>query len=209
VSNNQGYLYWDIDFLRGSPYLDGSTYECLKVPGAFTWRDVGGSMLARPAVAGNHLVQKVFRGARAGNERTSFEFGIKMYGDVLEEYFGVKRSRARGAVVYFCPYVWTEEVFTAISGQTYTLARPWAGDVVPGVTSSTHPISVFLDNTLSPSSVTFSGESFTANDTGEIAIRYMPAFRAIFTGEFQEDLADVNDINVSFSLSEVIKDGMI
>lgn len=204
-----GYLYWTSRHLKDYFYLDGKTWT---VHEGFDSIEIAESkesaLTVIPTAAGTHVLQKPFYypywNRSAG--RMMYEFQFDILGFDEEEFYRLKRASARGAAVYFVPFLWVEEVFGATDGDSLLLTRPVAWGIATGCTSGTHPASFFLDDVLDPSCASLTGQTLSALDTGTIAVRYTPAFRVIFTG-FSERYDGVNRVVASVSLREVVAFG--
>jgi hypothetical protein len=203
MSGGGGYLEWNAEFLVGNPFFDQSAL--LRGYSALSWKesDVIFSLLTH---AGTHILQKPYYGANRPLECPSFEFQASFEAGSETDYFLIRRAKRRGAAVYFCPYLWTEEVFDATSGEDYYLTRPLADGIVTGVTSTTHPLRIFLDDVEdngSPSA-TVSGQTVTAGATGILAIRYMPVFKVVVSG-LSDSLPAINGLDWQCSFNEAIE----
>jgi hypothetical protein len=208
MSGDGGFINWIPPFGHqglpqdGSIYLDGQFYR--------DWPEVEGGGLSVAAsdgvilletLARTHIVQVPYRGTAAPLVGDKREFGVRFLVDREEDFIRFELSRQVGRLIYFCPGLWLADIFPATSGSVYSLTRPLASAVVPGVTSITHPPRFYLDGVEDANAATVTGQSVLANDTGELAVWYMPAFRVVILG-FGYEIADVNDLRVSTTLSE-------
>ena len=196
-----GYLEWDRRVLVDYPYLDGRT-----LVGGFpeiTWEESEGLMVLK-MYDGSHRTQTLYVGDKAPTLKSAFTFNFSMLYDDEEDYFRVVRAARRGAVVWWCPYLWTEEVFNVTNGNTYTLSRPIASSVVPGVTAVTHPTTFYLDDTLDGGAASVTSQTVTAADTGELAVRYMPVFRVILANPQRFEVPETGALLGSVQLIECV-----
>lgn len=174
-----GYLTFADPWFDGQTYLDGRSFSLLDGPEGISWQADGAALLARRTLAGTHLTQRRYLGATAPNARTTYRFSTSFLAAAQEDVRAVLAAEGRGEVVYFCPFVYACEVFEVASGSTYKLSRPRASDVVPGVTTTTHPHGLVLDGVLTPGAATISGQTVTAAATGTLEVHYCPVFRVI------------------------------
>jgi len=207
MSGTDGFMTWDPPFghaglpADGSIYLDGYFHRDWPEAG-IEWRADDGVILI-PMLAGNNVVQVPYRGSKAPliGDKQVFTGGFLV--DQEEDFKQIEKAIAKGRAVYFCPGLWRVEMFPAVAGSTYTLTRPLAAGIVPNVTAITHPLTLWKDDVEDTNCATVAGQTVTAVETGEIAVRYMPAFRVVFT-EYSRAIAGVNDLGVTFALSEFV-----
>lgn len=203
-----GYFYFGERYLDVTPYLDGQSwvYNCL--PEGIGWQAQDDDFIhVIPTMAGTDALQKIFTDTEAADLPLHWRFSMQLQGVDSDEHFRLHRALGRGAAVYFVPGIWVEEVFTNMTnGETRALSRPLAEDIHPDVTSVTHPYQVYKDDVLDGTAASISGtplQVVTAAADGDIAIRYMPAFRVIAAG-ISENVPTQNGLVTIIQLREVV-----
>lgn len=200
--SGKGYVHWNADFFRGLPYLGG--YELSRRFGdGFSWDESEGVFLL-PTHGKTTIIQQPYVGESRPLELSAIEFKIPRLAVAEEDWFKVRRVKAKGAGAYFVPYLWTEEVFEAVNGQQYILGRKVAWSIAPGVSSITHPARYFVDDVENGAAATISGQMLTAAATGTLAVRYMPAFKVV-VGPIGHTVKQVNELQSQITLTEVLE----
>jgi hypothetical protein len=199
---SKGYLYWVAPFFRGLPYLGG--YELSrKFSDGLTWDENEGVFLL-PTHGKTTIVQRPYLGTGRPLELNAIEFKVPRLAIDEEDWFRIRRVKAKAAAAYFVPYVWTEEVFEVTTSGTYTLGRMPAWGIAPGVTIVTHPPRYFVGDVENPAAATVTGQVLTSAVTGTLAVRYMPAFK-VCVGRLSHALKQVNDMQTQIALTEVLE----
>lgn len=209
--NEGGFIYWEPPFGHqglpndGAIYLDGHWFQ--------DWPEVGTTvfgmipsqgLILLETLAQTHIPQRHYRGARAPLKGDKLDFSCGFLVDGLEDYKFLARAVSRARPLYFCPGVWCGETFPAVAGSTYTLSRPLATGIVPGVSEVTHPTSLYLGDgeDANPAAATVVGQTVSALLTGELFVWYMPVFRVAIS--WSQEVPDVNDLRVALTLSEAV-----
>lgn len=202
-----GVLEFDTQWMRAQPYLDGVAIDFFDPEYSPTWQEDSGGAILLPTHAGTHRMQSIYLGESRALDFSpqTFNFGCLIATE--EDAFRIERAKRRGRRVVFAPWIWVEEVFAATDGQTYTLTRPVAYGIDADVTAISYPVKAFLDDVSSDASITLAGgslpQTFTAEDTGEIAVRYPPAFRMRISS-LQRVMKTVNGLVYTVSLEEAV-----
>lgn len=205
-----GYLQWDARHFKEVMYLDGKSWQVSERWGSFKMSPADNPfVISIQTAAGTHVLQRgiyPFGSGKRPDMAIGYDFALTVKADDEEEYFNLVQCAESSAAVYFVPYVWVQErIRSATAGDNYVLWRPQAWGVAPEASEAIHPPQVFLNGSLSPSSVTVTGslgQNVAINDAGDISIRYLPAFKVVVT-DFSRNLLDVNDMDVTISLHEV------
>lgn len=186
-------------------WLDGRIYDSwVEVEaGGISWRDEDGVVVLETH-AGTHIVQVPYRGAAAPLVGNRKEFTTGLTADSLADYRHLEATRALGRPVYFCPGLWATDAFPASAGSSYTLTRPLAAGIVPGVSGVTHPVFVELDGVEDPSAADVAGQIVTANATGTLVVHYLAVFRVVILG-FERSISDGNTLSIQLTLSECVE----
>lgn len=160
---------------------------------------------ALPTLAGTHIFQRPYRGDTkpADYRKLSFSFVVDAERDAA--WRAVHLLKARCAPFYFSTGIRRTDVFAATSGTVYDLTSPLAAGIVPGVTSVTHPTRVTLNGVDSPSSATVSGQTATANDTGEIGVEYT-SVHLVYFSQFALVVNEHNAASLAITLEEILPD---
>lgn len=207
MSGESGFMTWEPPFghaglpSEGAIYLDGHWHRDWPENG-IEWAPDDGVILL-PMLAGNNVVQVPYRGSKAPliGDKQVFTGGFLVDREI--DFQQVEKVAAKGRPVYFCPGLWRLEIFPGVAGSTYTLTRPLAAGIVPGITALTHPPKFWKDDVEDANCATVSGQTVTVVETGEIAVWYLPAFRVVFT-DYRRAITDVNDLGCTFTLSEFV-----
>lgn len=200
--SGKGYLYWEAPFLRGNPYLGGYVLSKRFAEG-LSWDESEGVFLL-PTHGKTTIVQRPYIGTGRPLELDAIEFKVPHKAVAEEDWFLIRRVKAKAAAAYFVPYLWIEEVFEVEVDGTYTLGRMPAWGIAPGVTDLTHPARYFVGDTETPSAATVTGQVLTSAATGTLAVRYMPAFK-VCVGALSHTLKQVNDLQTQVALTEVLE----
>ncbi len=204
-----GYAGFGSRILDIDPYLDGQLWEKNSVPEGMGWQsDHDDSIHIIPTAAGTDVLQKIYDDTTAADVPLRWHFTMRVQCVDEDEYFRLHRALAKRQATYFVPGIWLEEVFSnVVNGSVRALTRPLAESIHPDVTSGTHPTLIFLNDAADPTAAVLSGDpiqTVTAANSGDLAIRYMPAFRVV--GRALSELFDgFNDLTTTIALHEVIR----
>lgn len=202
-----GVLEFDTYWMRAQPYLDGVKLDHFDPEYSPAWEEDSGGAILLPTHAGTHRMQSIYLGSSRALDYSPMRFSFGCLIASEEDAFRIERAKRRGRRVVFAPWIWVEEVFAATDGGSYTLTRPVAYGIDTDVTAVSYPIRAFLDDVSSDASVTLASgtlpQTFTAEDTGEIAVRYPPAFR-VRISSLQRVMKTVNGLIYTVSLEEAV-----
>jgi hypothetical protein len=209
MSGDGGFIGWDPSFgpqglPNGEVYLDGTFFrdwpEVGTAPHTMTPSD---GVFRLRMLDASDVVQRPFRGSKAPLKGDHRDFTQGFLVDRQSDYIALERVQSKAGLVYFCAGWWLFESFDATTGSTYTLTRPLASAIVPGVTSGTHPPTFYLNDVEDAAAASAAGQTLTALKTGRIGIWYMPVFRVVVEG-IQGAIDDVNDLRVTLTLAECV-----
>jgi hypothetical protein len=192
----------DPKYILDLPYLDGSFFaRALIFPVS---RKPDGGLIRLLTCAGTHIVQGDFVGSKSPLHKTPEEFTLAYDPvDSPDDHRLIRSAMAKGRSVYFCYGGRCTDVFDATSGSTYTLTRPEALSIVPdGSLSVDFTTRVWLNDVEDASKATISGQSVTANGTGELVIDYTPVYSVLL--EWGEQLRGKNFMAETINLTEVL-----
>ena len=196
-----GYASWSKPYLFDHFYVDDGFLVTASLPIKVNPSTGVNLLVSR---AGTATLQKPFRGSKAPDGYERLVFKISMKADSESDFYVFRRIKAKGAAVNFSPGMRMTDIFQATSGEVYTLSRPLASSVVPGVNETTHPTTILLDGVSTPSAATVVGQAVTANSTGEIEVQYTPLFKVAVLST-SEQIAAFNDYPLEVELSELIQ----
>lgn len=198
-----GYVEWVRPlFAPGDMYLDGLALE---VPpeegfGGVTWTKDGGVFIRRTH-DGSAVVFRPYRGVDASAIPQRYTFQIGLLGDSESDFIRLSIAEAAGRLVSFVPGLPACDVFPgAVSGNSYTLNRAVASDVIGSIDPGVFPVLVYLDGVENDEAATVSGRTVTATASGELAIYYMPVFQVLPLS--QGSVQEYNRLMVTWALSE-------
>jgi hypothetical protein len=202
-----GYLQWDSRFLSGVPYLDGQAWTAHGTPLGMTWEESPHDMaFVIPTASGEHVLQAPFSGVASSDQPSRYIFELPVQLIHEETYFRLLRAKRKGAAVQFVPYLWDEEHFdNAQVSDVFSLSRPLAWTVVPGVSSVTHPAIFYKDGAVDTDCASLGGtlsQVLTVAEAGDIAVRYMPVFNVVVR-DVSSQFEDVNGAVATVTLEEV------
>lgn len=200
-----GYLRFGAFTILEKAYLDGRYFEALNEEGSpFSAKPSDGCVLI-PTHGGTTGVQVPFLGDSAPLIGKSFDFTCGFSADNEDDYKALQIAASKGRPLDYAPGLWATETFTAFSGVACTLSRRSADSVLAPVDGISYAPEFYAgggDNDPSLGSVT--GSVFMPAATGEISVRYMGVYQVMVLG-LSEDLSQVNDLVVTFQLSECVQ----
>lgn len=203
MSNNRGYLHWTTPhYDPDTVYIDGMFVETGMQ--GLSKKPSSGTLFHMKSHANTSILQQLYFGPEAPQRRDGVDFSVEFQVFVDELLEKLRSISSLSNWFYFCPFDRQADIFDAVSGSSYTLVRPLARSVVPGVTSVTHPDLIYLDGVLDGAAASVSGQTLTANATGVIRIDYTPAYRVVLLGDITERIGDIGEILVSMTLNEVV-----
>ena len=194
-------------WMRIPPYIDGVRIDPFDPERPPTWSEDAGGTILLPTHGGTHRMQGIYLGAARALEFAPQEWNFGALVASEEDLFRLKRAKRKGGRVIFAPFVWEEEVFAAVSGETYQLSRPVAYGIAIECDRTSYPVRAFLADADSDSSITLASgdlpQTFVANDTGLITVRYPPAYR-VKVNSVQLVMSTHNKLVVTFGMSEAV-----
>lgn len=202
---DDGYLSWSQPVLGDTVYFGGRTLTTFNESGAgpLSWTPQGPGVIVIPMHDGTGKIQLAYRGEKAPRIPGAEAFTLSFYGDSEDDYLWVETLKATGRAVDYCPGVPAVEVFSAQAGASYSLSRPLAAGIVPGVDETTNPTRFVLDGVLDPAAGSVSGQVLAAAESGELAVWYYPVYRVIVQAPTRT-VDEPNNLVVSVTLLEVV-----
>jgi hypothetical protein len=183
-------------------YLDGVTLASKQPPRRID--DAEAAAIVHMHSGVSHMFVH-YRGSKAsdGYERRTFQLDVQ--GEESDDYWAWRKAKAKAVPVWFADGMRTNAVFTATSAGVYTLSPRLADGIVTGVSEVTYPTEIYFDGARDDSKATIGADkaSITANDTGEIEVRYMPV-RKIAVLHVPEDFRDHNDMALGILFEELV-----
>lgn len=182
MSALNGYGDWSREILKSPPYLlDRHLFAIFEGAAGGVNQTFAGGAAVVIDLEGNGRAQGFYRAAGKSLRSDRLDMSASIIIDEQEDELTCKRAKAIPAGVPWCPYLWDLEEFDATDGELYSLARPHAAGLVPGVTDGTHPALILLDGVEDAGAATVAGSVVTAAATGRISVYYMPLYSVLIT----------------------------
>ena len=154
--------------------------------------------------SGNGVIASGRRGDKAPDAYDRRTISLSLFANDEDDYYRIRKVKSGGSGFWFSDGVRVSDTFTATSAATYTLSRRRAKGIVTAVDESSHPTKVYFNGSLDNTKATIGGneQTVTANDTGEIEIRYTPVFWCI-SSDIPESQQSHNRREIKLTLQEV------
>ena len=200
-----GYIDWNHDFLADAFYLNGRTFDVgfEELAGGISWTDDDGVVVLE-SHAGTGIVQGFYRGEKAPVRLDRKKFSLSFLADSEEDFLHFEVTKALARPVFFCPHLWATDTWVATAGSTYTLSRPLAAGIIPGLAEPEQAPRVFVDGERDDDAAAVAGQTVTASASGELSVYYLAAFRVVVLG-VSRDVTEYNKLLVRAQLREIIQ----
>lgn len=177
-----GFGDWSRELLKSPPYLlDRHLLAIFEEQAGGINQTFAGGAAVVVNLQGNGRAQGFYRGAGKSLRADRLDMTVSVIIEEQDDELTCKRAKGTPAGVPWCPYLWDLEEFDATEAEEYTLARPHAAGLVPGVTNETHPALILLDGVEDAEAATVAGSTVTAAATGRLSVYYMPLYSVMVT----------------------------
>ena len=139
-----GPAFWtQPEFVGAKPVLDGQVLSCA-LP--IDRRPKGRGAVVLEMADGSSVIQRPFRQESTAEEKTIWEWRMKVQADQESDVRLFERLARRGRSAYFVPYAVETEVWTVTAGETsFTLSRPTAVSVYTAFSTASYPARAWVD----------------------------------------------------------------
>ncbi len=197
-----GYFLWTQNWFNYQPQIDGQAISAIGGPDEISWTSSSG-LFVTPTFAGTHVLQRPYYGTDAPEDRKHWRFDIGLLCDEYDDYRAFARAAASGAAVYWWPSLYAVEMFEIAAGNTYKLTRSVAWTIATGITSTTHPLDMYLEGVQDLAAATVSGQTLTAVKSGTLELHYSPIFKVVVL-DLNTSVEAPNYMRISATLDEVV-----